>query len=238
MGIVRQEISDVTAGTVIFSGLLQGIDTSQWSVNDSLYVSTTAGVLTNVKPTSLGSGIQAIARVLFVNASTGVIQVVGSGRVNDIPNFTAPDKYWYGNGTGASVEGTVTSQSRTMLASAELETLGFACSDETTALTTGIKITTDVPYNFTVTRVYATLAVAGITTPTTVDILEDAVSILNAAISITQATNNAEITGAVFAGATTSAALTKGNELTINIPTVDSGGADAGLKVFLHGYRT
>jgi len=116
------------------------------------------------------------------------------------------------------------------------EVVGFACSDETTALTTGEKVKLDIPFDFLVTRVYATLATAGTTSATTVDVQDETVSILNAVLSITQATNNAETS--TFASAATEYQLTKGDALSIDINAVDSGATDAGLKVFLEGVRT
>ena len=116
------------------------------------------------------------------------------------------------------------------------EVVGFACSDETTALTTGEKVKLDIPFDFLVTRVFATLATAGTTSATTIDVQDETVSILNAVISITQATNNAETS--TFAGAATEYQLTKGDALSIDINAVDSGATDAGLKVFLEGVRT
>jgi len=116
------------------------------------------------------------------------------------------------------------------------EVVGFACSDETTALTTGEKVKLDIPFDFLVTRVFATLATAGTTSATTVDVQDETVSILNAVISITQATNNAETS--TFASAATEYQLTKGDALSIDINAVDSGATDAGLKVFLEGVRT
>lgn len=143
IGVVRQAATDAVAGVVIFSGILQGVNTASFSIGDALYVSTTAGALTNVRPTALGSGVQTVARVLSVNAITGVIQVVGAGRINDIPNFTAPDKFWYGGATGQATEGTVTAAGRALLddadAAAQRTTLNVdvAGTDNSTNVTLG-----------------------------------------------------------------------------------------------------
>jgi hypothetical protein len=133
VGIVRETITDAVAGTIVFSGILVGIDTSTYSVSNTLYLSTTPGALTNVRPTSLGSEVQAVAKVLSVSATTGTVLVSGAGRVNDIPNFTATDKYWYGDATGASVEGTITAAGRAILddatAADQRTTLGLGTTD-------------------------------------------------------------------------------------------------------------
>lgn len=86
IGIASGSITNSSNGTIVVSGRLAGIDTSSWSVNDALYVSETVGTLTNVRPTAAASQVQAVARVLRSNASNGVIDVIGAGRTNDIPN--------------------------------------------------------------------------------------------------------------------------------------------------------
>lgn len=137
MGIVRETITDTVAGRIVFSGVLSGIDTSSFSVQDELYISTTPGTLTNVRPTSLGAAVQSVGRVLSVNAVTGTVMVAGAGRVNDIPNFTAADKYWYGDATAASVEGTITAAGRAILddadATAQRATLGLVIGTDVLA---------------------------------------------------------------------------------------------------------
>mgnify|MGYP000754494039 CR=1 FL=1 len=114
--------------------------------------------------------------------------------------------------------------------------LGFACSDETTALTTGQKIAIDMPHNMIVRRVYASVATAGTTSAITVDVEDEGTSILNAVLSISATNNNTETS--TFASSATSYTLTKGDLLTIDIDSVDSGGTGTGLKVVLVGHIT
>lgn len=128
LGLAAGEITNSATGNVVFSGRLGGLDTSSYTVNDPLYVSGTAGALTATKP--VGSAlIQAVARVERVNASNGIVQVMGAGRSNDIPNFSAADKFWYGGTSGVSTEGDITSAGRALLddadASAQRTTLGL-----------------------------------------------------------------------------------------------------------------
>ena len=110
---------------------------------------------------------------------------------------------------------------------------GFACSDETTALSTGQKFAVDMPSNMKVTTVYASVVTAGTTSSITVDVNDEGVSLLNAPLSITAGSNNAETS--TFAAAATSYTLSKGDLLTVDIDAVDSGGTGAGLKIFLVG---
>ena len=82
IGLATASITNNTNGTVIANGVLTGINTSGYSVNDGLYVATTAGTLTNIKPTS--DQVQRIGTVTRANAS-GIILVGGAGRSNDTP---------------------------------------------------------------------------------------------------------------------------------------------------------
>jgi len=67
--------------------LFPHIDTSAFGVGDTLYISTTAGELTNSKPTGEGSLIQNIGKVQRSHHAAGSIKVGGAGRTNDVPNL-------------------------------------------------------------------------------------------------------------------------------------------------------
>ena len=86
IGVARSSITNSTAGTVVLSGKLTGIDTSSFSVGDALYVSGTAGAFTSTRPTAATAEVQKIALCLRSNVSNGVIEIVGAGRSNDGPN--------------------------------------------------------------------------------------------------------------------------------------------------------
>lgn len=75
IGIATQNIPSGEAGRITVWGRVRDIDTSGWAVGDVLYVSTTtAGGLTNVKPTAPNLSIP-IAVVLVSHATSGVIFV-------------------------------------------------------------------------------------------------------------------------------------------------------------------
>ena len=118
----------------------------------------------------------------------------------------------------------------------DFETIGVACSDMTTAITTGEKVKFDVPFNFIVTRVYASIATAPTGSALTLDVEDEGTSILNAVLSISASANNAETS--TFAGAASSYTFTKGDLISIDVDSVGSTIAGAGLIVFLEGYRT
>ena len=168
-----------------------------------------------------GFNVDSADSIYLDEKSAADVDVVGDGQlwVKD----SSPNRLMFTDDTGQDFE--------------LLETyMGFACSDETTALTTGQKIATDMPFDFTVTRVYASLVTAGTTTAITVDVEDEGVSILNAVLSISAGSNNAETS--TFASAATEYALTKGDLLTVDVDSVDSGATGAGLKIYLVGYRT
>ncbi|MEL0098501.1 MAG: hypothetical protein VW907_02990, partial [Opitutae bacterium] len=86
LGVTDTQLVANAEGHAVVLGVIDGMDTSSYTIGDTLYVAPTGG-LTNVKPTSNASHlIQNIGKVIRVNASTGEILVSGSGRTNDVPN--------------------------------------------------------------------------------------------------------------------------------------------------------
>ncbi len=86
IGLLAQQLADNATGECVVVGMLRGVDTGSYTINDPLYVSTTAGQLTGTKPTGASELIQNIGRVVRVNNSSGEIVVLGPGRTNDVPN--------------------------------------------------------------------------------------------------------------------------------------------------------
>lgn len=136
LGIANESITNSQTGDIIISGRIAGVDTSSYSVGDELFVDTTAGGLTDTKPTG-SSQIQKVGIVGRSNASNGVIVVIGAGRANDVPNFTAADKYWYSGTGGVVTEGDITSFGRSLVddadASAARTTLGLVIGTDVQA---------------------------------------------------------------------------------------------------------
>lgn len=115
-----------------------------------------------------------------------------------------------------------------------IQTIPIACSDETTALTTGTgKVTFRMPFAFTLTGVRASVTTAPTGSALTVDINEGGSSILSTEITIdaTEKTSTTAATPAVISDT----ALADDAEITIDIDTVGSTVAGAGLKVYLLG---
>jgi hypothetical protein len=110
----------------------------------------------------------------------------------------------------------------------------IACSDETTALTTGTaKVTFRAPYAFTITAVRASVTTAPTGAALVVDINESGTTILSTKLSI-DASEKTSTTAATPA-AISDASIADDSEITIDIDTVGSTIAGAGLKVYIIG---
>lgn len=113
----------------------------------------------------------------------------------------------------------------------------IACSDESTALTTGTaKVTFRMPYTMKLTEVRASLTGAGSTSgTTTVDINESGTTILSTKLTIdySEKTSTTAATAAVISDSV----LVDDAEITIDIDAVTGGADEKGLKVYLIGYR-
>lgn len=112
----------------------------------------------------------------------------------------------------------------------------LACSDETTALTTGTaKVTFRMPYAMTLTAVRSSVTTAPTGSTLVVDINEAGVSVLSTKLSIdaSEKTSTTAATAAVISDS----ALADDAEITIDIDQIGSTIAGAGLKVTLIGTR-
>jgi hypothetical protein len=116
------------------------------------------------------------------------------------------------------------------------ESFVIACSDESTALTTGTaKVTFRMPYGYTLTAVRASVTTAPTGAEIIVDINESGTTILSTKLTI----NAGEKTSTTATPAVISdSSLADDAEMTIDIDQIGSGTAGAGLKVYLIGNRT
>jgi hypothetical protein len=103
-GVAAAAITGGTTGDIYTFGTLTGLNTSGFSLGDELYVSTTAGALTNSAPTGSSSQIQKIAKVTRSDNSAGSIKIMGAGRSNATPNLDE-GKIFVGNASNQSVQG-------------------------------------------------------------------------------------------------------------------------------------
>ena len=86
IGLAHEDITDGIDGHVMLSGVLKNVDTSAYLAGEALYLSTTPGVLTNVRPTAANEKVQKVGLVTRSHASAGSILIIGAGRTNDINN--------------------------------------------------------------------------------------------------------------------------------------------------------
>jgi hypothetical protein len=128
IGLAEASIAENAVGEVRVSGTLAGLNTNTFSSGVPLFVSGTAGALTATEPTAAAK-IQRIAIVGQQSATAGTVTIVGAGRTNEFPNFSAADRYPYGGTGGVKTEGTITATGRSILddasVSAVRQTLEF-----------------------------------------------------------------------------------------------------------------
>ena len=111
-----------------------------------------------------------------------------------------------------------------------------ACSDETSALTTGTaKLTVRAPAAFTLTAVRASVTTAPTGSTLIIDVNEGGVSVLSTKITIDPSETTS--TTAATAPVISDNAIADDAELTIDIDQIGSTGAGAGLKITLIGSR-
>jgi hypothetical protein len=140
---------------------------------------------------------------------------------------------WLEVGSGLSITGTTLSAS----ASNPVEFIAIACSDETTAITTGTgKATFRMPYAFTLTAVRASVTTAPTGSTIIIDINEGGSTILSTKLSIDASEKTS--TTAASAAVISDTALADDAEITIDFDQVGSTIAGAGVKVYLIGTRT
>lgn len=115
--------------------------------------------------------------------------------------------------------------------------IGIACSDESTAITTGTaKATFRMPFAFTLTGVRASVTTAPTGSTIIIDINEEGTSILSTKLSIdaTEKTSTTATTAAVLSDTS----LADDAEITIDFDQVGSTVAGTGVKVWLIGYKS
>lgn len=104
VGLLEEELLNNGEGFATAFGVLRGLDTAAYAINQVVFVGGSGG-LTGTRPTAAGTLVQNIGRVMRVSATTGEILVMGPGRTNDVPNYTATRLLGRGtSGDGAAQE--------------------------------------------------------------------------------------------------------------------------------------
>jgi hypothetical protein len=132
-GIIAEDANNNASATVYTFGSLTGLDTSSFSEGDELFVSTTAGGLTDTAPTGESSAIQKIAKVTRSDKSAGSIFIMGAGRSNAIPNLDDGDIF-IGNGSNQAVTSALSTEVESYL-DGGTSTPSFASLNVTTTTT-------------------------------------------------------------------------------------------------------
>jgi len=99
IGLLEEELLNNGEGYATSFGVVKNLNTAGYGINGVVYVAA-AGGLTTTRPTAAGDLVQNIGRVLRDHASTGEILVMGPGRTNAVPNYTASRLIGRGAGSG------------------------------------------------------------------------------------------------------------------------------------------
>jgi hypothetical protein len=86
VGILEDNLAPGQEGKILFTGFIQGVNTSMFLSGDVIYVAVDSGY-TNVKPKGENVLIQNIGRVIKVHDNNGSGIIIGAGRSNDVPNL-------------------------------------------------------------------------------------------------------------------------------------------------------
>ena len=155
-------------------------------------------------------------------------KLAASSNLSDLAN-TAAARSNLGVYSTAQVDAAVAAATPT-------ESIIIACSDETSAITTGTaKVSFRMPYAFTLTAVRASVTTAPTGSTIVIDINEGGSTILSTKLSIdaSEKTSTTAATPAVISDSV----LADDSELTIDFDQVGSMVAGAGVKVYLIGHR-
>jgi len=85
-GLADADYAQNATGYAISLGNLVDLNTSSYSVGDTLYVASGGG-LTSTKPSTQAKLIQNVGTVSRSNANNGQVEVTATGRSNDVPNL-------------------------------------------------------------------------------------------------------------------------------------------------------
>jgi len=104
-GLAGSTVSLNAAVQIVTFGTISEIDTSSYTVGETLYINGT-GTLSATKPTGESKLIQNIGMVQRVHATAGSIKVGGAGRTNDTPNLNE-NKIFIGNASNQTTTQTL-----------------------------------------------------------------------------------------------------------------------------------
>jgi hypothetical protein len=221
-------------GFIIIQGLLDGLSilpTATWTDGDAVYLGNTSGAITPTKPFAPNHLVYLGVVTTASNGSSGrmYVRVQNGYEMQELHNVQAQSPA----DNSILIYDTADSQWKAQLQPVVIQ---LACSDETTALTTGTaKITFRMPYAMTLSAVRASLTTAqSAGSIFTVDINENGASILSTKLTI----DNTETTSVTAATppVISDTSLADDAVITVDIDQIGTSGA-TGLKVTLIGTR-
>ena len=218
-------------GTEMITSIGAGTVTSVAVAGGTTGLTTSGGPITTSGTITIGGALVA------ANGGTGQTSY-STGDILYASGATALSKLAVGSDTHVlTLAGGVPTWAAPATPANPTQNIIVAASDETTALTTGTaKVTFRMPYAFTLTAVRASVTTAPVGSVLTVDINEAGSTILSTKITIdaSEKTSTTAATPPVISDS----ALADDAEITVDIDTVGSGTAGAGLKVTLIGTKT
>jgi hypothetical protein len=227
-GVYKPNVQSVVSAATV---------TPNADTNDEVVVTAQAEALTIANPSGTPTDGQAMIIRLLDNGTARAITWGAGYSGTGLPTTTVVGTYIYVPLIYNSSSSKWDNIDQTGVVSSIPTTESLACSDETTALTTGTaKVTFRMPYAMTVTEVRASLTGAGSTSgATTIDINEGGVSILSTKLTIDfgDTTSVGATTPAVISDST----LADNSVITVDIDGVTGGSDETGLKVYLIGTR-
>jgi hypothetical protein len=105
IGVIHEDIAVNTEGVAVVYGKADNMNTSSFSVGDTVYVSSSSAGDISTKPTGTNL-IQNIGIVMRSDGTNGVVKVTGVGRSNDVPNIPN-GQAWIGNASGVATPTTL-----------------------------------------------------------------------------------------------------------------------------------
>lgn len=105
IGLAYEQIPNNSNGSVVAIGIAKQVNTSAYTVGQTIYVGTTPGALTATAPTGEGNLLQNIGKVTDVGVN-GRVLVLGPGRTNAVPNLNS-GRIFLGNGSNQAVATTL-----------------------------------------------------------------------------------------------------------------------------------
>ena len=105
IGLAYEQIPNGSNGSVVAMGIAKQINTSTYTVGQTIYVGTTPGSLTTTPPSGEGNLIQNLGKITDVGVN-GRVLVLGPGRTNAVPNLNS-GRIFLGNVSNQAVATTL-----------------------------------------------------------------------------------------------------------------------------------